>query len=134
MPPILVRAGTLSSKKFILQRYTNVHIDNEIQRTHIIGRMRIEFADQRLALIRTDQAHKLGLPIGVIKSCRDKLHAIENAASELTLRGLKSLNYKKLEGSELRQIKINDQYRMRFKLDNSTSPPTVTITFIGDPH
>jgi plasmid maintenance system killer protein len=47
---------------------------------------------------------------------------------------LKSLNYKKLEGSELRQIKINDQYRMRFKLDNSTSPPTVTITFIGDPH
>jgi len=111
-----------------------VHIDNEIQRTHIIGRMRIEFADQRLALIRTDQAHKLGLPIGVIKSCRDKLHAIENAASELTLRGLKSLNYKKLEGSELRQIKINDQYRMRFKLDNSTSPPTVTITFIGDPH
>ena len=132
--PILACPDALSSIKFILQRYTNVHIDNEIQRTHIIGRMRIEFADQRLALIRTDQAHKLGLPIGVIKSCRDKLHAIENAASELTLRGLKSLNYKKLEGSELRQIKINDQYRMRFKLDNSTSPPTVTITFIGDPH
>jgi len=96
--------------------------------------MRIEFADQRLALIRTDQAHKLGLPIGVIKSCRDKLHAIENATTELTLRGLKSLNYKRLDGSELRQIRINDQYRMRFKLDNSTTPPTVTITSIDDPH
>ena len=62
--------------------------------------MRIEFAEQRLALIRTDHAHKLGLPISVIKSCRDKLHAIENASTELTLRNLKSLNYKKLEGSE----------------------------------
>jgi toxin HigB-1 len=96
--------------------------------------MKIEFADQRLALIQTDQAHKLSLPIGVIKSCRDKLHAIKNATTELTLRDLKSLNYKKLEGSDLRQIKINDQYRMRFKLDTNTSPPTVIVTFIGDPH
>jgi plasmid maintenance system killer protein len=96
--------------------------------------MKIEFADQRLALIRTDQAYKLGLPIGVIKSCRDKLHAIEQASSELTLRNLKSLNYKKLEGSEIRQIRINDQYRMRFTLDTTTTPPTVTVIFIGDPH
>jgi proteic killer suppression protein len=96
--------------------------------------MRIEFADQLLALIRTDQAHKLGLPFAVIKSCRNKLHAIENASSELTLRNLKSLNYKKIENTDERQIRINDQYRMRFKLDTNTSPPTVTITFIGDPH
>jgi plasmid maintenance system killer protein len=96
--------------------------------------MKIEFADQDLQLILTDLAHKLGLPAGVIKSCRDKLHAIQNASTELTLRNMKSLNYKKLEGSELRQIKINDQYRMRFNIDNSTMPPTITVTFIGDPH
>lgn len=124
----------MSSIKCILLRCTNVHIDNGPNRTHIIGRMKIEFADQRLALIRTDQAYKLGLPIGVIKSCRDKLHAIEQASSELTLRNLKSLNYKKLEGSEIRQIRINDQYRMRFTLDTTTTPPTVTVIFIGDPH
>jgi len=70
-------------------------IDKNQIRTHIIGRMKIEFADQCLALIRTDQAHKLGLPFGVIKSCRDKLHALEYAATELTLRNMKSLNYKK---------------------------------------
>ncbi|HVR59580.1 MAG TPA: type II toxin-antitoxin system RelE/ParE family toxin, partial [Pseudolabrys sp.] len=99
-----------------------------------LGRMKIEFADQHLALVLTDQAHKLGLPTGVVKSCRDKLHAIQNASSELTLRNMKSLNYKKLEGSELRQIKINDQYRMRFNLDNSATPPTISVTFIGDPH
>jgi plasmid maintenance system killer protein len=96
--------------------------------------MKIEFADERLALIQTREAHKLGLPIGVINSCRDKLHAIAQASSEQTLRNLKSLNYKKLEGSELRQIRLNDQYRMRFNLDNSTTPPTVTVVFIGDPH
>lgn len=96
--------------------------------------MRIEFANDTLALIRTNQAHKLGLPVGIINSCRNKLLVIENASTDLTLRGLKGLDYKKLEGSELRQIKLNDQYRMRFLLDTNTNPPTVTVTFIGDPH
>jgi proteic killer suppression protein len=96
--------------------------------------MKIEFADSSLALIRTAEAHKLGLPIAVIKSCRNKLLVIENAKTELTLRNWKSLEYKKLEGSDERQIRINDQYRMRFKLDNTTAPPTVTMIFIGDPH
>lgn len=96
--------------------------------------MRIEFADERLAIIRTDQAHKLGLPVAVIRSCRDKLHMIENAATILTLRGMRSLDFKKLKGSELHQIKINDQYRIRFKLDETTKPPTVSITYIGNPH
>jgi toxin HigB-1 len=96
--------------------------------------MKIEFADKDLALIRTDQAHKLGLPIGVIQSCRNKLLAIEAASTELTLRNWKSLDYKKLEGSDLRQIRLNDQFRMRFLLDTTTNPPTVTVTFIGDPH
>ena len=96
--------------------------------------MRIEFADDRLALIRTPQAHKLGLPVAVVKSCLDKLILIENAPTELTLRNWKSLKYKKLEGSDLRQIKLNDQYRMRFLLDTKTKPPTITVTYIGDPH
>ena len=87
-----------------------------------------------LALIRANQAHKLGLPIGVIKSCQNKLHAIEQASTELTLRNMKSWDYKKLQGSELRQIRLNEQYRMRFMLDTATSPATITVTFIGDPH
>lgn len=96
--------------------------------------MKVEFADANLALIRTAQAHKLGLPVAVIKACRKKLLVIESAATELTLRNWKSLEYKKLEGSEERQIRINDQFRMRFKIDTTTPPPSVTVTFIGDPH
>ena len=98
--------------------------------------MKIEFTDEDLALVRTNRAHKLGLPIAVIKRCRERLTVIEAAPDERTLRNWKSLNYKKLEGdrSELRQIRINDQYRIVFRLDENTTPPTVVIVEIGDPH
>jgi len=97
--------------------------------------MRIEFRDKRLALIRTDRAHELGLPIGVIKSCREKLNFLEQAPDERTLRNWKSLNYKKREGdSNERQVRINDQYRIVFLLSNDTQPPTITILEIGDTH
>jgi proteic killer suppression protein len=96
--------------------------------------MKIEFANQRLALILTNRAHELGLPVAVVKLCRAKLNFIEGAPDERTLRNWKSLEFKKLEGSKLRQVKLNDQFRMHFELDNDRSPPLVTVTFIGDPH
>jgi proteic killer suppression protein len=96
--------------------------------------MKIEFRDKRLALIRTDRAHELGLPIGVVKACREKLIFIEAAPDERSLRNWRSLQFKKLEGSDERQVRINDQYRMRFLMDNNSNPPVVTITEIGDTH
>ncbi len=98
--------------------------------------MKIEFADSRLALIRTDRAHKLGLPIAVIRAARDKLDFMEAAPDEQTLRGWKSLNFKKLERDRagLRQVRINDQYRIVFQLDESTTPPTILVIEIGDTH
>ena len=78
--------------------------------------MKIEFRDKRLALIRTERAHELGLPFAVVKRAREKLIVIEAAPDERTLRNWKSLNYKKLEGEKkgLRQVRINDQYRICF--------------------
>ena len=96
--------------------------------------MKIEFADKRLALIMTKQAYKLGLPVAVLRSCRDKLVMLEAASTVLTLRNMKSLDYKKLKNSDEYQIRINDQYKMTFRLDETTTPPTISITFIGDPH
>jgi toxin HigB-1 len=98
--------------------------------------MRVVFADQRLGRILTDEAHRLGLPIAVIKAARKKLLALEAASDERTLRGLKSLNFKQLSGDRegLRQIRINDQYRIVFTLDESTRPHTVTILEIDDTH
>lgn len=102
----------------------------------MLVRMEIEFADKRLALIRTDRAHELKLPFAVIRSCRDKLVVLENAPDERTLRNWKSLEYKKREGSknDERQIRINKQYRIVFTIDTTLNPPKLTILEIGDNH
>lgn len=97
--------------------------------------MKVRFATERLALILTDRAHELGLPFAVIKRAREKLNFLAQAPDERTLRNWKSLNYKKLGGDdERRQVRINDQYRIIFSLDNASSPPVVTVLEIGDPH
>lgn len=98
--------------------------------------MKIEFAKPRIALIRTSRAHELGLPVAVIKAARNKLIVIEAAPDERTLRNWKSLNFKELKGDRqgMRQIRINEQYRIELTIDNSTNPPVVTIHDIGDNH
>lgn len=97
--------------------------------------MKIVFANKRLALIRTDKAHELGLPFAVIKGAREKLHFMEEAPDERSLRNWKSLQYKLREGSNNeRQIRINEQYRIVFTIDNGTMPPLITVLDIGDPH
>lgn len=97
--------------------------------------MKIVFADRRLALIHTDRAHELGLPFAVIKGAREKLRFLAEAPDERTLRNWKALNYKRREGShDQRQVRINDQFRIIFTLDNDTNPPEITILSIGDPH
>ncbi len=97
--------------------------------------MKIVFADKRLALIHTDRAHELGLPIGVIKAAREKLIFLAEAPDERTLRNWKSLNFKRREGVDDQfQIRINNQYRIIFRMDPKCVPPMITILDIGDPH
>lgn len=98
--------------------------------------MKVEYADKRLAKIATDEAHKLGLPIAVIKSARRKIIQLEQAPDERTLRNWKSLNFKKLGGdkSGKRTIRVNDQYRIVFTLHDDEHPPTIRILEIDDTH
>ncbi|MDB5439362.1 MAG: hypothetical protein JWM33_1789 [Caulobacteraceae bacterium] len=98
--------------------------------------MRIVFADERLARICSDEAHKLGLPIAVIKAARAKLVQLEAAVDERDLRNLKSLNFKKLAGDHegQRSIRVNDQYRIVFRLDGDQNPPVIYVDEIGDTH
>ncbi|WP_369076370.1 type II toxin-antitoxin system RelE/ParE family toxin [Geminicoccus harenae] len=97
--------------------------------------MKVVFADQKLALIHTDRAHELGLPFAVIKRAREKLNFLAQAPDERTLRSWKSLNYKRLEGNgDRRQIRINDQFRIIFEMDEAATPCVITVLEIGDPH
>lgn len=94
------------------------------------------FADPALALIETDMAGTIRLPVPVIKSARRKLTVIRAAIDDRSLRNWKSLHYEKLSGSRdgQRSIRLNDQFRMVFELDESTKPQTVTVLAIEDYH
>jgi proteic killer suppression protein len=74
--------------------------------------------------------------VPVIKSARRKLTVLRAAVDDRSLRNWKSLHYEKLKGDRagLRSIRLNDQYRLVFSLDESTNPQTATIIAIEDYH
>lgn len=98
--------------------------------------MKVEFADDTLSLIETDRAGETGLPVGVIKSARRKLTVLRAAPDDRSLRNWKSLHYEKLKGRRdgQRSIRLNDQYRMVFELEEKTQPPMITVLAIEDYH
>ena len=98
--------------------------------------MEVEFRDKRLALVETDVAAELRLPISVIKSLRQKLVVIRAAPDDRTLRNWKSLHYEELEGDRAgqRSIRINKQWRLVFLLDTECKPNKMTILRVEDYH
>lgn len=98
--------------------------------------MEIEFADESLALIESDDAGATKLPIAVIRSARKKLVMLRAAPDDRTLRNWKSLHYEKLKGDRegQRSIRLNNQFRLVFLLDNEAEPKKVTILAIEDYH
>ena len=98
--------------------------------------MDIEFADSDLAIIETDDAAKMKLPIGVIKSARRKLTVLRAATDDRCLRNWKSLHYEKLKGDRegQRSIRVNDKYRIVFLLDSDVEPQKATILSVEDYH
>jgi proteic killer suppression protein len=98
--------------------------------------MRIVFRDARLALVPTERAAETKLPFAVIKSCRDKLIFLKAAPDERSIRNWRSLRYEKLKRDREGQcsIRLNDQWRLVFQLDNETSPPTLTVLSVEDYH
>ena len=98
--------------------------------------MKVRFADKRLALVETDQAHTVGLPVAVIISARKKIQLMRAAKDERDLRNLKSLNFKKNKGPRAGEcsVRVNDQYRITMVIDEDCSPHEIIITEIGDTH
>jgi toxin HigB-1 len=98
--------------------------------------MEVIYGDSKLARIETDDAASTKLPISVIMSCRRKLVVLRAAPDERTLRNWKSLHYERLKGDRdgQRSIRLNDQWRLIFSLDESARPPTIIILEIEDYH
>jgi toxin HigB-1 len=98
--------------------------------------MKVRFADKRLELVETDQAHKVGLPVAVIMSARKKIQLIRAANDERDLRSMKSLNFKRNKGKRDGEcsVRLNDQYRITMIIDETCSPHEIMIMNIGDTH
>jgi proteic killer suppression protein len=98
--------------------------------------MEVKFASDDLARICTDEAHKLGLPVSVIKAARKTLLKLEAATFESDLFCLGGLDYKIRKGSDddTRQVRVNKQYRIFFTVSGEGSSAVATVTYIGDPH
>lgn len=98
--------------------------------------MEVKFANDDLARICTDEAHKMGLPVAVIKAARRTLLKLEAARFESDLFNIGGLDYKIRKGSddEIRQIRVNKQYRIFFTVSGEGASAVATVTFIGDPH
>jgi len=98
--------------------------------------MDVEFADQSLALIETNDAAKTGLPVSVINSFRDKFVVIRAAPDERVFRNWKSLHYEKLEGykDNRRSIRLNKQWRVVFTINTECSPNKIRVLAVEDYH
>ncbi len=98
--------------------------------------MEVIFEDKKLAIIETDRAVETRLPVGVITSCRKKLVLLRAAPDERTLRNWRSFHYEKLGGDRegQRSIRLNDQWRLVFKLDTTSNPARIFVLEICDYH
>lgn len=98
--------------------------------------MEIEFEDKKLEKVETESAHETKLPPDVIKSARRKLQFLRATTDEKTLMNWKSLRYKTLSGNKkgLRSIRLNDQWRMVFKIETEEDGLKALIVSIEDYH
>lgn len=98
--------------------------------------MEIEFEDKKLEKVETEFAHETKLPPDVIKSAQRKLQFLRAATDEKTLMNWKSLRYKALSGDKkgLRSIRLNDQWRMVFKIGIEEDGLKALIVSIEDYH
>jgi proteic killer suppression protein len=96
--------------------------------------MKIIFASDSLGLVETEDAGETRLPASVINSARRKLTVLRAASDGRSLQNWKSLRHEVLCGQRdgQRSIRLNEQYRMVFQINEQYEPPTTTIIAIED--
>ena len=99
--------------------------------------MRIRFASNELQRLYDDEDHwSPRMARDLARAYRKKVAILEAAPNELVLRGMRSLNLKKLKGKRTGQhsIRINDQWRLIFKLEEDSESSFVVVIEVVDYH
>ena len=91
--------------------------------------MKVRYADEQTALVETDQARKLRLPVVVVRAARRKIRILRQCMDERDIRAMPSFHYEKLEGKRDRQrsIRLNDQWRLILHVDRECDPIEIEI-------
>lgn len=99
--------------------------------------MNVVFKNKKISDLEDGEASEWNhLPIEVIRSFQRKIRIIRDAPDERTLRNWKSLHFEKLKGKRKAEysVRLNNQWRLTFTIDNTTKPSTVTVLAIEDYH
>lgn len=99
--------------------------------------MNIDFEDDELQRLYEDPDFRVArLHPDLIKAYRRKMQLIVGAECELDLRAMKSLHLEKLKGDRKGQhsIKLNDQWRLIFRIEARDDGKVVLIIEIVDYH
>ena len=77
-----------------------------------------------------------GFAIGLAKAFRSRMHAIRQATNENTLRAIKSYRFEKLKGDRQGDysIRLNDQFRLTFQIEEEEGGNRLVILDIEDYH
>ena len=77
-----------------------------------------------------------GFAVGLAKAFRSPMHAIRQATNENTLRAIKSYRFEKLKGDRQGDysIRLNDQFRLTFQIEEEDGGNRLVILDIEDYH
>jgi len=98
--------------------------------------MDVEFADQELSRLESDEDFNAGFGVEVVRGFRKVLRFIRSAVDERDFRSMRSLNFEKLKGNRSHQhsLRINDQWRLVVEVVKGEPKNTILVVAIEDYH
>ena len=98
--------------------------------------MRYRHVNKALRRIDEDLDFHGGYAVNLVRAFRMRMQAIRAAAHENDLRALKSLRFEKLKGDRKDQysMRLNDQFRLIFQIEESTQGNIIVVLAIEDYH
>lgn len=99
--------------------------------------MELEFEDDDLRRLYTDtEFHLSRLGPDITRAFRRKVQLLANAVDERDIRAMRSLHMEKLAGNRAGQssIRLNDQFRLIFRLKTGSEGRVVIIIELVDYH
>jgi proteic killer suppression protein len=98
--------------------------------------MDVEFANDDLDKLETDQAFNGGHSAAIVKAYRKRLAFIRACLDERAFYPMRSLNFEKLKGNRSHQysMRLNDQWRLILEIKKGSPKNKIVILGIEDYH